>query len=126
MTFFIFLLLAASVWFVNELSLDYTSNFYYQINTHNSSDRNAPQFTSAEPVEIKARAQGFLILYNHLYTPIVNLDTKDYHVQTLSNNEGHYMLITSSLRNDIVRSIDANITIEAFGSDTLRLKPVEE
>ncbi len=125
--FLIFLAIATIVWFVNELSLEYVSDFRCQINTQNSANKDAQRLTTLEPVDMKVKTRGFLLVYNRLSLPEIEIDTKNYRVNKHPDHPNiHYIIINGALRNDITSKLDQDVKVESFASDTLFLKPLKK
>ena len=121
-TFLAFLALATIVWFVNELSSEYVSDYYCQLHTQNSANKREQRYTTTEPMDIKVKTRGYILVHNRITIPVIDIDTKNYRVYADPSQENsYYVVLNNALRNEITNKIDQNIKIEAFPADTVFL-----
>ncbi|MDR1405986.1 MAG: hypothetical protein LBI89_02125 [Prevotellaceae bacterium] len=110
--FFVFVLIAAFVWFIDKLSGEYHAKFQLKICIYSSTDARTPHLCSDGVLAVSARTSGFRILKQRLF-PVLEIDVQHHPVQR--TNSGRRFLLV----NDIKQALNDEMRIDFVAADTL-------
>jgi hypothetical protein len=115
--------LASIVWFVHRLSLDYSSDFQYEVMVQANMDGYAPQALASDILLIRGRASGFYMLKSrakHQVAPMtIQVLPKEMKLSSLSDHL--FAVAALPLQERIAEQLEGVVKVEAVLVDSIHV-----
>ena len=123
LTYFVFLLIAVSIWYLNALNKDYTTELNFKVRYTDLPDDKALANTPPEQLTLTVHAQGFTLLkYKYRLGLILHPITLEASYQTLRRSAatGVYYLVTQSAFDKVSVQLGSDVQLRQIAPDTLK------
>jgi len=122
LTYLVFLLIAITIWYLNALSKDYTTDLKFAVRYSDLPDDKVLTNAPPDQLNLTLNAQGFTLLkyrFGLLFNPLV-LEASYHTLRRKSDSrQGEYFLSTQSLFERIASQLGSDVRLRMVEPDTL-------